>query len=253
MQRDGDGLRLSATDIANHLACRHLTHLDRGVAEGRWAAPAWRDPSLELLRERGFRHERMYIDHLKAKGIEVMQDTAEPGMGSLKRTVDAMRAGVGALVQAQLGSGRWAGRADLLLRVEQPSGLGAWSYEVVDTKLSQETRAGTVLQLCLYTDLVGEIQGRTPALACTWSSPGRTTETETFRYNEYSAYYRFVQRRLEAVVEAPVDFSTYPTRSNTATSAVGGRSATSGDMTTITSAWWPASARCRSRSSRGRA
>ena len=32
MKLDADTLRLSATDLANHLACRHVTALDRGAA-----------------------------------------------------------------------------------------------------------------------------------------------------------------------------------------------------------------------------
>jgi hypothetical protein len=45
-----------------------------------------------------------------------------------------MKSGVHAIVQAGLGSGDWRGRADVLLRVERlekPSGLGHWSYELV--------------------------------------------------------------------------------------------------------------------------
>ena len=50
----------------------------------------------------------------------------------------------------------------MLLRVEQlekPSRLGNWSYEVVDCKLARETKAETILQLCLYSELVAELQG----------------------------------------------------------------------------------------------
>ena len=43
--------------------------------------------------------------------------------------------------------------ADILRRVEVSSALGGWSYEPVDTKLARETKAGTILQLCLYADL----------------------------------------------------------------------------------------------------
>src|SRR5213593_101432 len=60
-----DTLRLSATDLANHLACRHLTTLDRGVAEGRWKPPDWFRPEAEVLRERGLEHERAYLAHLE--------------------------------------------------------------------------------------------------------------------------------------------------------------------------------------------
>ena len=64
-------------------------------------------------------------------------------------------------------SGDWRGRADVLLRVEQPekpSRLGNWSYEVVDCKLARETKAETILQLCLYSELVTELQGLQPEL-----------------------------------------------------------------------------------------
>ena len=43
---------------------------------------------------------------------------------------------------------------DVLRRVDVPSGLGAWSYEPVDTKLARETRAGTILQLCTYCEML---------------------------------------------------------------------------------------------------
>jgi hypothetical protein len=42
-----------------------------------------------------------------------------------------------------------------MLRVDAPSALGGWSYQVADTKLARETRAGTILQLGLYSELGG--------------------------------------------------------------------------------------------------
>ena len=78
------------------------------------------------------------------------------------QTLAAMESGADAIAQATLTSNHWPGRADVLLRVDAPSNLGNWSYEVVDTKLARETRAGTILQLSLYTDIVGELQGKLP-------------------------------------------------------------------------------------------
>jgi hypothetical protein len=34
--------------------------------------------------------------------------------------------------------------------------------EAIDTKLARETKAGAVLQLCLYSDLIKEVQGLAP-------------------------------------------------------------------------------------------
>jgi predicted RecB family nuclease len=209
MHKDGEALRLAATDIANHLACRHLTQLDRAVAEGRRSAPAWRDPGLALLQERGLVHEKAYIEHLRATGLHVVELGNDEGASPVDRTVAEMRAGADAIVQANLGKDRWIGRADVLLRVQEPSDLGDWSYEVVDTKLAQETRAGTVLQLCLYSDLVADVQGRAPSLMHV-VRPGQGFPRESFRYDEFGAYYRLVRRRLEEVVAAPPSQSTYP-------------------------------------------
>jgi len=85
-------------------------------------------------------------------------------------------------------------------RVPRPSSLGEWSYEVVDTKLARETRAGTILQLCLYSDIVREIQDQLPEYMHV-VSPGTGFEPETFRVHDYLSYYRFVQRRLEGAVD----------------------------------------------------
>ena len=75
-----------------------------------------------------------------------------------------MRTGVDVIVQPALRSGRWFARPDILRRVDQPSAQGAWSYEVVDTKLAKETRGSTILQLSLYSDLLSQVQGTTPRL-----------------------------------------------------------------------------------------
>jgi len=50
-------IRLSATDLANHLACRHLTALNRAVVEKRLGSPPKR-ADLDLIRELGDKHER---------------------------------------------------------------------------------------------------------------------------------------------------------------------------------------------------
>ena len=47
------------------------------------------------------------------------------------------------------------------MRVQHPSGLGGWSYEVVDAKLARTAR-GALLQLLLYSDLLQHVQGAAP-------------------------------------------------------------------------------------------
>ena len=201
--KDGQ-LQASATDLAIQLACRHATTLEMKAARGEIQRIYRNDPSLTILEERGARHEAAYLEHLREKGFDIYPD----GEGT-DRTITAMRAGAGAIPQASLQSGRWRGRADVLLRVDKPSELGDWSYEVVDTKLAQETRGGTILQLCLYSELVGNIQGYLPEQTHV-VSPGRGFEPETFRLPDYLAYYRFVKSRLTAILDADDPPETYP-------------------------------------------
>ena len=81
---------------------------------------------------------------------------------TVEATKAAMIAGDEYIVQAALKHERWVGRADILRRVDTPSSYGAYSYEIIDTKLARETKGGTVLQLCLYADLLAKVQGCAP-------------------------------------------------------------------------------------------
>ena len=78
-----------------------------------------------------------------------------------------------------------------------PSALGAWSYEVVDTKLAKETRGGTILQLGLYSELLGDVQGRTPERFHV-VTPDPVTPVHTYRVDDFAAYFRLIRNRLEA-------------------------------------------------------
>ena len=208
MKREATGLRLSATDLANHLACRHLTDLDRGEVEGLWKRPDWYRPEAAVLAERGLEHERAYLAYLESQGRTITRLDESDGRRALERTVAAMYAGADVIAQATLANGSWLGRADVLLRVARASGLGAWSYEALDTKLARETRAGAILQLCLYSELLGEIQGALPERM--YVVPRRPDfPLETYRVEDYIAYHRFVRRRLGAALEAD-GTATYP-------------------------------------------
>src|SRR5262245_51798431 len=166
MRTVGKAVHLSASDLVGHLNCHYLTGLDLAVAKGVMAKPSIWDPVLEVLAERGARHEQAYVEHLKSSGLSV---TAIEGVGidpqAVAQTLEAMKAGAQVIAQAALQDGCWSGRADILRRVEKPSDFGAWSYEVVDTKLARETKGSTVLQICLYSDLVAAEQNRVPAFA----------------------------------------------------------------------------------------
>ena len=207
MQRIKDRLVYSATDLVGFLECRHMASLERTAASGHLDRPVRTDPVLDRIAQRGLLHEERFLDSLRAEGVDVVgvnsfDDTPYYERLVLGRdaTLSAMRDGAHAIYQAVLFDGRRLGYADFLRRVERASDLSSWSYEVWDTKLARHAKASAVLQLCMYSDMLGEMQGRTPA-EMHLALGGVQGERVSFRVSDYAAYYRLVAGEFEAVLD----------------------------------------------------
>jgi predicted RecB family nuclease len=196
-------IRLSASDLSNHLACRHLTTLALQVARGERAEPEWAAPDLKVIQELGLRHEAAYLAHLGKQGLTVESLGHKDEKRLLAETLALMEHGAELIAQGALRDGEWFGRPDVLRRVDRASKRWAWSYEVADTKLARETKATTILQLSLYSELLGKIQGTMPEFL--WVvPPGPGFAGERYRVAEYAAYYRYVKGRLVEAVRRGV-------------------------------------------------
>jgi len=212
VRSSGTTIELSASDLSQFLGCRHRTALDLAVAHGQREAPTWVDPMMVVLQQRGLDHERGYADTLRAEGLVVVDLAEHAGDNAVARTLDAMRAGANVILQPALRNGRWFGRPDVLRRVETPSGFGAWSYQVIDTKLAKETRGGTVLQLALYSEMLGLVQDAIPETFHV-VTPDPDAPVQTFRVQDFSAYFRFIRARLEVTAQqepAAIAAANYP-------------------------------------------
>jgi len=90
-------------------------------------------------------------------------------------------------------------------RARGGSGRTKW----FDTKLARETKATTILQLSLYSDLLAKIQGKVPEFL--WVvPPGEGYGGEKYPVLEYAAYYRHVRKRLLTAVGEDAGRETYP-------------------------------------------
>ncbi|MBW1613223.1 MAG: TM0106 family RecB-like putative nuclease [Deltaproteobacteria bacterium] len=127
---------------------------------------------------------------------------------SARATEDSMIKGFDIITQARFEKDGWVGIADILRKVPGKSKLGDWYYAVEDTKLARETKAGTVLQLCLYSELLGDIQGQTPENMYV-IKPGVDFPTEKYRFQEFESYYRIVKERFQQVMLKEPE-KTYP-------------------------------------------
>lgn len=200
--KDGNFI-FSATDLGSYLACNHLTQLSKKVALGELKKPYFNDPALEILIKRGEEHELSYIKHLEQSGKKVINLKGE----SSEETLRAMQKGFDVIVQAKLEQGNWMGYADILLKIPGKSKLGTWSYEVQDTKLSQNTRPEAILQLCLYSEIIEKLQGTIPEYMHV-VTPGNPFENESYRFSDFRAYFNLIKRSLEQAISAPIN--TYP-------------------------------------------
>ncbi len=210
MQKTTSGYRLSATDLSKYLSCTYATRMDKEVEDGVRSKPDFTDPNYYTIKELGLEHERRYVQHLKELGLNVAElKEGVEGESHVELTINAMHQGYDIIVQAGLEGTLWRGKADILKKVNTPSALGNWSYEVMDTKLGQETQGGAVLQLCVYSDLVAAIQGRTPQHIHV-VKPGDPFDEEAFRLDDFNAYFRWIRGKLESSLPRIESMTLYP-------------------------------------------
>ncbi|MBI2780899.1 MAG: TM0106 family RecB-like putative nuclease [Chloroflexi bacterium] len=211
----------AATDLVGFLACTHRLALERAAMAGLVSKPVRNDPGIELIARRGEVHEQRYLADLRAEGRRVVSITqtadfesrAEQLRAAAAATEAAMRDGADVIYQATFFDGTWLGFADFLLRVEEPSNLGSWSYEVADTKLARSAKSGAILQVCSYVEQLTRVQGREPAQLHIVLG-GSAREKRSFPVSDFMAYYRKVKAEFEQAVVAgepvyPVT-ATYP-------------------------------------------
>jgi uncharacterized protein len=209
LQQQHGSTLFSAGDLVAFLECEHATTL----ALQDLAMPLARaedDASLQLIQDKGFAHEAGFLEKLKERNLKIVELPSEGSPAELAALTErAMREGHDVIFQAALmsapGAGPFFGRADFLRRVEEPSALGAWRYEAVDTKLARTAKAKFLIQLCFYSDLISQIQKAEPRAM--HLVLGDQSE-HAYRVADYSRYYAQVRDRFLAFTAA---FSTgYP-------------------------------------------
>ncbi|HKO44854.1 MAG TPA: TM0106 family RecB-like putative nuclease [Pyrinomonadaceae bacterium] len=201
----------SPTSIANFLACSHIVTLDRAEATGDIKRPHFADPGLDLLKRLGNAHEQKYLTTLTEEGRQIVSIPRDVSRAeAAQKTIEAICTGAEVIYQPvfldDLENGQWYGRADFLIRVDKPSKLGAFSYEVVETKLARSTKARAIIQLCFYSELVSKVQGVLPDYMHVVL--GGSAIPEKFLVHRYLAYFRKI--KADFVAAQKLQPETYP-------------------------------------------
>jgi uncharacterized protein len=208
MQKANGQYLFSASDMVNFLECVNLTHLDLKNFEEKLEKAA-DDEQAKLVQAKGIAHEKSFLANLTKQHTGSVIDIVEKCPNredQFEATKQAMKDGVAIIYQASFRNNSFLGFADFLRRVEVPSNLGTYSYEVIDTKLSKNARGKYLIQLCLYSELLSEIQGVTPGY--TYVVLGTGVE-ERFRVADYMHYFQSLKTRfLEFIKESNAPYPT---------------------------------------------
>ena len=139
MRRLDGQVLLSASDLMRFMECRHATALDLRYLNGEKLEPAADSEEAEILQQYGDAHEAAYLQALKESGKGIFEVDRSSGLlsAATAHTKAAIEAGHDIIFQGALLEAPWGGWSDFLERVERPSRLGDFSYEVVDTKLKR--------------------------------------------------------------------------------------------------------------------
>lgn len=172
---------LSASRLNDFLGCHHRSAL--------WLAgvtpPPEDNPSLELVREKGFEHEARVLADLEARyGPAVSIPASGPFAERLRLTAEAMSAGAALIYQAAFVNDRWVGYPDFLVRTGQDE-AGKPVYEPEDAKLAHRAKAEHLIQLNIYARLIEEAGGGAVASGAIHVGGGREPERFDLRQTRH--------------------------------------------------------------------
>ena len=213
MKFAGERLRLSASDVANFVACQHRTRLDLLAARGALRQVRQFDLGFQDLVRRGEAHELTVLERFRADGRSITEVSQRPDADAeaARATLEAIRGGTDVIYQGVLlGASPDAGtallgRPDFLVRaglLPAPDGQprpGGLHYEVVDAKLARTAKARAVAQTAFYSHLLAALQGVPPRWMHLALGQGDLTP---LKVGDYAAYERQARRALGTFIAA---------------------------------------------------
>lgn len=204
MQKRDAATLFSASDLVNFMGCPHATFLDLRHL-GKPLGSGLDDDLAQLLQEKGLAHERAYLKRLRVEGKTIVEIDGDADLvAKAEHTRAALRQGADIIYQGAFLEASWQGYSDFLLRVEKPSALGDYAYEVADTKLARSAKPAHVLQMSVYSDILAREQGVAPQQMHVVLGDGTVTSV---RVDAVIHYFRYARGRFLAFTGAPPEQS----------------------------------------------
>ena len=185
----------SPSDLVTFIRSPFASWMDRLAIETPEAVEdidTLKDPMMDLLGDKGSKHEHSYLEKLiQQYGEENVAIITGKGDQGIADTHAAMKAGHPVIFQAALQRENFQGYADFLIKCDGKSKLGEYYYEAWDTKLAKSTRPYFLIQLCAYSWMLEEFQDKRPDEAAIVLGDG------TIDQYRISGYYNYFKNALQ--------------------------------------------------------
>ena len=197
-------ISISPTDLANHHACSHATKLELERLSGRIPPPpVFEDAFLDMLKNRGRVFEAQVLEQFLANGKKIVsvENTSIQGITFTPTIEEALALDPDVIYQAKLtmpnsDDVEFSGKADFIIKNDQGQ------YEVSDTKLTQSTKVGSILQVSLYSKMLTQYTGQQPEKLYIHKYGG---EIEEYRIDQTQSYYETIK---DDMIETIRDYHT---------------------------------------------
>ena len=190
----------SPTDIVRYISCNHASWLQlrHTIVQDPQQDQDWQDVLFRI----GNDYEKDFLNKLNNEFNNVTIIPTDIGLNERHSlTLNSMRNGDEIIYQAVLISDPIVGVADFLIKVNTPSDLGNYSYEVTDTKTSRSPHPEHIVQISAYSDLLNDVQGIYASNMHLQLSNG---DLHSFTVSEFIHYYRNIKNMfLEYVNSLP--------------------------------------------------
>lgn len=144
--------KLSPSRFIDYLGCPHQSALWLAGIK----APEQKDPTLELIRAKGFEHEARVLANLEAQyGAAARIDAEKTLEERVEETMRAIAQDAPLIYQGALDNGIWFGFPDFLVRTGAKGQSPVIQPE--DAKLARKAKAEHLFQLGIYAELLEEL------------------------------------------------------------------------------------------------